>query len=131
MFSRSLKALARKLSIPIVVTSQLNRRPELRQEEALSYKRPNMYDLRDSGTICEDGNMVILLSRPELVIHSSEEEQGNDIRGKVVVSVVKHNNGPTTSVDLYFNERTCGFSDMSPYQTDSGGGFYSGSLDDI
>ena len=131
MFSRSLKALARKLNIPIVVTSQLNRRPELRQEEALSYKRPNMYDLRDSGTICEDGNMVILLSRPELVTRSYVDAEGNDIRGQVVVSVVKHNNGPTTSVDLYFNERTCAFSDMSPYQTDSGGGFYSGSLDDI
>ena len=126
MFSRSLKALARKLNMPIVVASQLNRRPELRQEEALSYKRPNMYDLRDSGTICEDGNMVILLSRPELVIRSTEDAEGNDIRGLVEVIVAKHNNGPTTSVNLYFNKRTCAFTDESPYHIDLGGGFSSG-----
>lgn len=126
MFSRFLKALARKLNIPIVAASQLNRRPELRQEEALSYKRPTMYDLRDSGTICEDGNMVILLSRPELMNRSGVDAEGNDIRGLVEVIVAKHNNGPTTSVDLYFNERTCAFTDMSPYHTDTGDGFLGG-----
>lgn len=113
LFSRSLKALARKLRIPIVVTSQLNRKPENRQEISNIYLRPNMYDLRDSGTICEDANQVFLLSRQELITGATEDAEGNDIRGLSEIIVAKHNDGPRTTVNLYFNKHTCTFSDWN------------------
>lgn len=114
LFSRSLKALARKLSIPIVVTSQLNRKPENRQEISRDYLRPNMYDLRDSGTICEDANLVLLLSRPELITRATEDAEGNDIRGLVELNVAKHNDGPQGIAKLRFDKKTCAFYDWEP-----------------
>lgn len=113
-FSRSLKALAHQLNIPVVVTSQLNRKPEERQEKYdRILMRPNMYDLRDSGTICEDANLVFLLSRPELYYHYPEDEKGRDIRGLAEVVVAKNNNGPTDMVELHFDKVTCAFSDQT------------------
>lgn len=111
LFSRSFKALAHRLNIPIVVASQLNRKPENRQEVIREYVRPNMYDLRDSGTICEDANLVFLLGRPELVSNNYEDREGNNIRGLVEVIVAKHNNGQDGVVELVFNHETCAFSD--------------------
>ena len=113
-FSRSLKALAHQLNIPVVVTSQLNRKPEERQEKYdRILMRPNMHDLRDSGTICEDANLVFLLSRPELYYHYPEDEKGRDIRGLAEVVVAKNNNGPTDMVELHFDKVTCAFSDQT------------------
>ena len=115
MFSRSLKALARKLNISIVVTSQWNRKPEERQEKYDKlYKRPNMYDLRDSGTICEDSNLVFLISRPELIYHGDVDSEGNNIKGLAEIIVAKHNNGPTDTVALNYNKNTCAFSNRNP-----------------
>lgn len=121
-FSRSLKALARQLNVPIVVTSQLNRKPEIRQEASSRHLRPNMYDLRDSGTICEDANLVLLLHRPEMYYRASEDEEGRDIRNLAEVIVAKHNNGPLSTVRLYFDKATCSFSDWDDSSGNSPGG---------
>lgn len=117
-FSRSLKTLARQLNIPVVVTSQLNRRPELRQEVSYRYMRPNMYDLRDSGTICEDANLVLLLDRPEMFYRSGEDLEGNDIRGLAEVIVAKHNNGRPTETILCFDKAIGCFKDQNEPEID-------------
>lgn len=106
--TRELKHLARTLDIPIVISSQLNRNPEHRETVPPG---PMMWDLRDSGTICEDSNVVMLLDRPEVRLKSSTDESGNNIHGALNVIVAKNHLGYTGDIRLHFDPATGVISD--------------------
>lgn len=109
--TRELKHLAKELNIPIIMTSQINRNPEHRDSRNIEHYRPYMYDLRDSGTICEDSNVVILLDRPELKYHSYEDPYGNNIRGLVEVNIAKNHMGREDTIKLRFKPEFARFED--------------------
>ncbi len=96
-FSRALKLLAKELEVPVIAISQLNRGPEQRTD-----KRPQMSDLRESGSIEQDADVVILL-------HKDREREGE---GDVLV--VKHRNGPTKDLVLGFQGHYARFANMAP-----------------
>ncbi len=98
MISRNLKQLAKELEIPIVALSQLNRSVESRTEN----KRPQLSDLRESGAIEQDADMVCFIHRPEYYLRSGEDAQGNDIRGLAEFIVAKHRSGAVDDVKLRF-----------------------------
>ncbi len=95
--SRSLKALAKELDIPIIALSQLNRSTETRED-----KRPVLSDLRESGAIEQDADIVCFIHRPEYYTKSSEDAQGNDIRGLAELIIAKHRSGAVGDVKLRF-----------------------------
>jgi replicative DNA helicase len=99
--SRRLKTLARELSVPIVALSQLNRAVESRED-----KRPRMADLRESGAIEQDADMVLLLHRPE-------QYDANDQPGIAELIVAKNRNGPTGTVKLTFLKNLTRFENLS------------------
>ena len=97
--SRSLKGLAKELDIPIIALSQLNRTVENR--EGLDGKRPQLSDLRESGAIEQDADMVLFVHRPEYY-HIYQDEKGNDLRGMAQIIIAKHRKGATGDVLLRF-----------------------------
>ena len=98
-FTRRLKTLARELNIPIIITSQLNR--ELEKRDGEEGKRPQLSDLRDSGTICDDCDMVCFIHRPEYYkIYTSQD--GTDLRGMAEIIIAKHRNGAVGDARLRF-----------------------------
>ncbi|KGI59659.1 MULTISPECIES: replicative DNA helicase [unclassified Prevotella] len=97
--SRSLKGLAKELDIPILALSQLNRTVENR--DGLEGKRPQLSDLRESGAIEQDADMVIFVHRPEYY-HIFEDEKGNDLHGMAQIIIAKHRKGATGDVLLTF-----------------------------
>ncbi len=97
--SRSLKGLAKELNIPILALSQLNRGVESR--EGLEGKRPQLSDLRESGAIEQDADMVIFVHRPEYY-HIYQDDNGRDLHGMAQIIIAKHRKGATGDVLLTF-----------------------------
>ena len=103
-FSRALKLLAKELEVPVIAISQLNRGPEQRTD-----KRPAMSDLRESGSIEQDADVVILLHR--------DRDPNSEREGEADVIVAKHRNGPTADIVLGFQGHFARFSNL---ERDSG-----------
>jgi replicative DNA helicase len=108
--SRSLKALAKELNIPVVVLSQLNRSVEIRG----GLKKPQLSDLRESGAIEQDADMVIFIYRPEYY-DMLEGENGENLRGKGEIIIAKHRNGSLNSVYLKFIGQFIKFTDLTSF----------------
>jgi len=106
--SRSLKGLAKELDIPVIALSQLSRAVENR--EGIEGKRPQLSDLRESGAIEQDADMVIFVHRPEYY-HIYADEKGHDLRGKAQVIIAKHRKGATKDVTLRFRGEYTRFED--------------------
>ena len=100
--SRSLKGLARELDVPVVTASQLSRAVENRQE-----KRPQLSDLRDSGSIEQDADVVMFIYRDEYY-----NPDTTDRPNIAEVSVAKHRNGPTGAIDLYWHGKLATFRNL-------------------
>ena len=101
-FSRALKLLAKELQVPVIALSQLNRGSEQRVD-----KRPQVSDLRESGSIEQDADMVILLHRDSVY--------DKDVRpGEADLIIAKHRNGPTATIALAFQGHYSRFADMAP-----------------
>lgn len=100
--SRSLKGLARELDVPVVTASQLSRAVENRQE-----KRPQLSDLRDSGSIEQDADIVMFIYRDEYY-----NPDTTDRPNIAEISVAKHRNGPTGVVDLYWHGQLATFRNL-------------------
>ncbi|SEG82929.1 replicative DNA helicase [Thermomonospora echinospora] len=101
-FSRSLKLLAKELQVPVIALSQLNRGPEQRTD-----KKPMVSDLRESGSIEQDADMVILLHREDAY------EKESPRAGEADLIVAKHRNGPTATVTVAFQGHYSRFVDMA------------------
>jgi replicative DNA helicase len=101
-FSRALKLLAKELEVPVIAISQLNRGSEQRTD-----KRPQMSDLRESGSIEQDADMVILLHRESMYERESPRE------GEADIIVAKHRNGPTSTFTLAFQGHYSRFTNMA------------------
>ncbi len=101
-FSRALKLLAKELQVPVVALSQLNRGPEQRTD-----KMPALSDLRESGSLEQDADLVILLHR------ESAYEKENPRAGEADFIVAKHRNGPTRTITVAFQGHFSRFQDMA------------------
>ncbi|MCF0198472.1 MAG: replicative DNA helicase [Bacteroidaceae bacterium] len=113
MISRNLKALAKELNIPIVALSQLNRGVEAR--EGNEGKRPQLSDLRESGAIEQDADMVCFIHRPEYY-KIYKDDNGHDLRGMAEFIIAKHRNGAVDDVLLRFHKDFARFAD--PHEDD-------------
>lgn len=104
--SRGLKGLAKELNVPVLALSQLSRAVESRPN-----KTPMLSDLRESGSIEQDADMVVFIYRPEYY-GIEEDTEGNSTDGYSEVIIAKHRNGETDDVPLKFSKITTGFSDF-------------------
>lgn len=108
MISRQLKIIAKELKIPVLALSQLNRGVELRTGDA---KKPMLSDLRESGAIEQDADMVLFIHRPEKYGITTDSE-GNDLRGLADIIIAKHRNGAVGEVRLRFRAELTQFCDL-------------------
>ncbi|MCD4793720.1 MAG: replicative DNA helicase [Bacteroidales bacterium] len=120
--SRGLKAIAKELNLPIIALSQLNRSVEMRS----GLKRPQLSDLRESGAIEQDADIVMFIHRPEKM-GLTEDEAGNSTRGLAQIIIAKHRNGAVTDIDLRFREEFARFEEfneafLQPIEGEADGG---------
>jgi replicative DNA helicase len=108
--SRGLKGMAKELGVPVIALSQLSRAVELRSD-----KKPQLSDLRESGAIEQDADVVSFLYRPEYY-NIKEDEQGNSTKGICEFIIAKHRNGAVDTVLLRFNSETTTFYNYSQLQ---------------
>ncbi|MCZ7593027.1 MAG: replicative DNA helicase [Kiritimatiellae bacterium] len=118
--SASLKGMAKELRVPVVVLSQLSRAPETRDRNAV----PKLSDLRDSGSIEQDADLVMLLRRP---CKYPQDPDFND-KSLAIVELAKHRNGETGIIRLNFHDETTRFSDRR--ETDQAAGNFQASAAD-
>lgn len=113
IISRSLKGLAKELNIPIIALSQLNRSVETRsiKDNTPDAKRPQLSDLRESGAIEQDADIVCFIHRPEYY-KIFEDSHGNDLRGKAEIIIAKHRNGSTGDILLSFKHEYVRFQNL-------------------
>jgi replicative DNA helicase len=109
--SRALKSIAKELNVPVIALSQLNRSVELRSGN----KRPQLSDLRESGAIEQDADLVIFLHRPEKY-DLFEDEKGNSLIGIAEVILAKHRNGPVGELSLRFKDEYAKFVELDALQ---------------
>jgi replicative DNA helicase len=119
--SRSLKAIAKELQVPVIALSQLSRAVETRGGD----KRPQLSDLRESGAIEQDADMVMFIYRPDYY-NLTEDAEGKSLQGLAQIIIAKHRNGSLEDVDLKFTAHLAKFSDLethdfgeSPYASPS------------
>jgi replicative DNA helicase len=110
--SRSLKAIAKELNVPIIVLSQLNRAVETRGGQGGGQKRPQLSDLRESGAIEQDADMVVFLYRDEYY-KIFADENGNSTVGLAQVIIAKHRNGALEDVPVRFIGHLSKFADLN------------------
>lgn len=104
--SRNLKAIAKEINVPIIALSQLNRSVESRDG-----KRPQLSDLRESGAIEQDADMVMFIHRPEYY-GITQDADGNSLLGIAEIIIAKHRNGSVGDVQLAFKGSLAKFSDL-------------------
>jgi len=115
--SRGLKSLARELELPVIALSQLSRGPEQRTD-----RRPQLSDLRDSGSIEQDADLVMFLFRPEYYSSNGMDEDGNSLAGKAELIIAKQRNGPTGVVNLFFHQAYTRFDELAREPGETGVG---------
>lgn len=110
--SRNLKALAKEINVPVVALSQLSRAVEQRTGD----HRPQLSDLRESGAIEQDADVVLFVYRPILYAKKSKSESSSIDKRKAEIIVAKQRNGPTDTVNVVFIDKYARFEALSPYQ---------------
>ncbi len=124
--SRSLKALAKELNIPVITLSQLSREVEKRPGS----KRPQLSDLRESGAIEQDADIVMFIYRPEYYFKDDPNSDAESMRNKAEIIIEKHRNGALTTVNLkflgafarFYEETDINFNDAISYLSQIGYG---------
>lgn len=116
--SRSLKSIAKELNIPVIALSQLSRAVESRGGD----RRPQLSDLRESGSIEQDADMVMFINRPEYY-GLTEDEEGNSTIGVANIIIAKHRNGAVGDVQLKFTSELAKFSDRERHDFNDGNSF--------
>ncbi|MFN7014056.1 MAG: DnaB-like helicase C-terminal domain-containing protein, partial [Bacteroidia bacterium] len=114
MISRSLKSIAKELNVPVIALSQLSRAVETRGGD----KRPQLSDLRESGAIEQDADMVAFIYRPEYY-GITQDAEGNSVAGMGYIIIAKHRNGGLEDVPLRFINKLAKFTDAdnNPFET--------------
>ncbi|PVX49825.1 replicative DNA helicase [Balneicella halophila] len=108
LISRQLKIIAKELNIPVIALSQLNRGVEQRADK---HKKPMLSDLRESGAIEQDADMVLFIHRPE-VYGKTDDDNGNSLIGIANIIIAKHRNGAIGEISLNFRKELAKFSDL-------------------
>ena len=123
--SRSLKAIAKELNIPIIALSQLNRSVESRSGD----KRPQLSDLRESGAIEQDADMVLFIHRPEYYGFMTNND-GESLKGLAEIIIAKHRNGATDTVKLKFKKDFAKFSDYDRFDMSDTSAIFESKMND-